>query len=259
MTRRTDTLMGDMPFTVEVAGGADPAVLDAVFAELRSVDRAFSPFIPESAVSRINAGSLREDDADPLVREVLELCRTYEVATCGYFSAWASGQLDPCGLVKGWAIERACEILERAGYRSYFVDGGGDVQTRGERAPGRPWRVGIRHPVRRDRVVEVLEATDLAVATSGTYEKGAHIRDPHTGRAATDLVSLTVVGPDIVAADVYATAAFAMGHGGLGFIESVPGYEALAIDRDLFSASTSGFAELFPRPAGTVVLPPPVA
>lgn len=257
--RRTENVMGDLPFTVEVADRVDPAVLDAVFAELRWVDRTFSPFIPESVVSRINAGSLREADADPLVREVLELCRMSEVATDGYFSAWASGPLDPCGLVKGWAIDRACAILERAGHRSYFVDGAGDVQTRGERAPGRPWRVGIRHPVQRDRVAEVLEATDLAVATSGVYEKGEHILDPHTGRAATGLVSLTVVGPDIIAADVYATAAFAMGRGGLAFIESVPGYEAFAIDADLFSASTSGFAELLSRATATVGPPPLVA
>lgn len=244
MTRRTENVMGDLPFTVAVTGEVDPAVLDAVFADLRWVDRTFSPFIAESAISRINAGRLREQDAEPLVRDVLALCRAYEVETDGYFSAWASGQLDPCGLVKGWAIDRARRILERAGHRSYFVDGAGDVFARGERAPGLPWRVGIRHPVQRDRVVSVVPAADLAVATSGTYERGAHIRDPHTGRATTELVSLTVVGPDIVAADVYATAAFAMGRAGLGFIESVPDYEAYAIDAELFGASTTGFAEL---------------
>jgi thiamine biosynthesis lipoprotein len=244
VTRRTELVMGDLPFTVEVTGDVEPAIFDAVFADLRWVDRTFSPFIADSAVGRINAGVLREDEADPRVREVLGLCRAYETVTDGYFSAWTSGRLDPCGLVKGWAMARACAILDRAGHRSYFVDGAGDVRVRGERAPGRPWRVGIRHPVRRDRVAEVLAVTDRAVATSGTYERGPHIRDPHTGEAATELVSLTVVGPDIVAADVYATAAFAMGLAGLTFVEGLLGYEALAIDNDLFSASTTGFAEL---------------
>jgi thiamine biosynthesis lipoprotein len=242
--RRTDVVMGDLPFTVEVNEAAGPAVLDAVFAELRWIDRTFSPFLPESAVSRMNAGLLRELDADPLVRQVLALCRRYGEETAGYFSAWAEGRLDPCGLVKGWAIARACAILERAGHRSYFVDGAGDVFARGERAPGLPWRVGIRHPIRRDRVVEVVAACDLAVATSGTYEQGAHILDPHTKASATELVSLSVVGPDIVAADVYATAAFAMGRRGLAFVEDIPGYEALAIDAELFSATTRGFAGL---------------
>jgi FAD:protein FMN transferase len=236
--------MGEHPFTIEVAGPADTAVLDAAFAELRAIDRAFSPFRPESAVSRLNAGTLSEETADPLVREVLARCRAYELATDGYFSAWASGRLDPCGLVKGWAVARTCAILERAGHRSYFVDGAGDVYARGERATGRPWRVGIRHPARRDKVVAVVTASDRAVATSGTYEKGPHILDPHTRRPPRDLVSLTVVGPDIVAADVYATAAFAMGRHGLAFIEDIDGYEALAIDIELYAASTSGFDEL---------------
>jgi thiamine biosynthesis lipoprotein len=243
MTAWTEPVMGDHPFTIEVAGPADPAVIEAAFAELRRIERIFSPFRTDSAVSALNAGTLCEAEAEPLVRDVLASCRRFERATDGYFSAWAAGQLDPCGLVKGWAIGRAATILERAGYRDYFVDGAGDVFVRGERGPGRPWRVGIRHPRERERVVAVVEARDTAVATSGTYEKGAHIVDPHTGRPATELVSLTIIGPDIVAADVYATAAFAMGRDGLAFIEGVPGYEALAIDAELYCASTSGFEE----------------
>lgn len=244
VTRRTENVMGDLPFTVEVPGVADPAVLGRVFAGLRWVDRTFSPYLATSAVGRMNAGTLQEDDADPRVREVLALCRMYGSATRGYFSAWESGRLDPCGLVKGWAIDRACEMLERAGHRSYVVDGAGDVRVSGGRPDGRPWRIGVRHPVRRDRVVHVLEATDLAVATSGTYEQGAHIRDPHTARPATELVSLTVIGPDILDADVYATAAFAMGRAGIAFIEEVRGYEAYAIDDELCATATSGYAEL---------------
>lgn len=240
MTRRTDVVMG-MPVTAEVPGGAAPSVIEAVFTDLRMVDALFSPFRADSAIGRMNAGTLAERDAGPLVAEVLDLCRRYERTTHGYFSAWATGRLDPSGLVKAWALDRACTILEHAGHASFFVDGAGDVRTRGHRAPGVAWRVAIRHPVQRDRVVGVIRGTDLAVATSGTYEKGTHIYDPHTRRPANELVSLTVVGPDIVDADVYATAAFAMGRAGLAFMERVPGYEAFAIDADLFSASTSGF------------------
>ncbi len=244
MTRRTEGVMGDIPFTVDVPGHVEPALFDAIFAELRSIDRTFSPFIADSAVSRINAWTLSEPGAPPEVREVLALCRRYERLTDGYFSAWHSGCLEPCGLVKGWAIDRVCRMIARAGHAAYFVDGGGDVVTCGERVPGRPWRIGIRHPVRRDRVAAVIEAANVAVATSGSYERGGHICDPHTGRAATELVSMTVIGPDIVAADVYATAAFAMGRGGLAFVERLTGYEAFAIDAELWSASTSGFAAL---------------
>ncbi len=231
-----------MPFTLAVRGDAAPGCFEQAFAELRMLDALFSPFRAESAVGRINAGTLDARSAGALVSEVSELCEHYAARTNGYFSAWASGRFDPTGLVKGWAIERVCAILERAGYRDYFVDGAGDVRTRGEREPGMPWRVGIRHPFARGMVTQVLEATDLAVATSGTYEKGVHILDPHTGRAAPDLMSFPVVGPNIVAADAYATAAFVMGMAGLAFIERLSGYEAYAIDPALRSRWTTGFA-----------------
>lgn len=237
-----------MPITVDVRDPhADPAALDAVFAELRHLDELFSPFKSESAVTRINDGRLALADAPVLVHEVLALCADYERRTRGFFSPWHAGHLDPSGLVKGWALARASAILDARGHRDYFVDGAGDVWASGHRAPGAPWRVGIRHPVERDKVVRVVLVSDLAVATSGTYEKGDHIYDPHTGRPATTLLSLTVTGPGIVDADVFATAAFAMGDGALEFIEAQPGHEAYAIDRELRGRWTTGFEALCER------------
>jgi FAD:protein FMN transferase len=195
-------------------------------------------------VSRINDGRLRIEDADAEVTEVLARCDGYEAATDGFFSAWRGAVLDPSGYVKGWAIARACAILDARGHRSYFVDAGGDVRTRGESGVGEPWRIGIRHPVERASVVRVVLGRDLAVATSGTYEKGSHIYDPHTGAPADELVSLTVVGPSIVEADVQATAAFAMGARAIEYLERLPGYEAYAIGPDLRAAWTSGFDAL---------------
>ena len=238
-----------MPFTIEIRGDARAETVDAAYAELRRLDALFSTFKAESAVSRIASGAHALADADPLDDEVARLCREYERATDGYFSAWIDGRFDPTGLVKGWAIARVSRLLDAAGHRDHFVDGAGDVLARGSKGPGQPWRVGIRHPVERDKVSEVVFATDLAVATSGTYEKGTHIRDPHTGAPATELVSLTVTGPDIVAADVYATAAFAMGKRGLAFVEGLGGYEGYAIDADLAGWATSGFAALVAPPS----------
>lgn len=237
-----------MPVTVHVAdAGAGEAVLDEVFADFALLDSVFSPFLADSAVSRINRGELKPEDAGDLVIQALHLCQLYEGATNGYFSAWLRGRLDPSGLVKGWAVDRGCSILDRRGCRNFFVDAGGDVQTRGLSERGEPWRVGIRHPVLRDKVVRVVLASGLAVATSGTYEKGDHIVDPHTGRAADDLLSFTVAGPDILQSDVYATAAFAMGKEGLAFIDRIQGYEAYAIDRDLTGHWTAGFDALCER------------
>jgi thiamine biosynthesis lipoprotein len=231
-----------MPITVDVRDAdASADVLDEIYADLVRIDGLFSPFLPESEVSRIGDGRLAVDHSGPLVHEVLELCRAFERDTDGYFNAWYGGKLDPSGVVKGWAIARAAASLDTRGYDDYFIDAGGDVRTRGHSAPGAPWRVGIRHPVERDKVARVILATDLAVATSGTYEKGPHIYDPHTGAPATELLSMTVVGPSILEADVYATAAFAMGLAGLEFIEHRSGYEAYAIDKKLRGHWTTGF------------------
>jgi FAD:protein FMN transferase len=242
--RAVRDVMG-MPVTID---GRDPGVsaaaLEDAYADLRRVDALLSPFRADSEVSRVNRGELAPESAGPLLRQVLDLCGHYERATGGCFSCWLDGRLDPCGLVKGWAVDRVCSVLERHGARNYLVDAGGDVVARGHNGAGAPWRVGIRHPLERTRVARVVLATDLSVATSGTYEKGPHIQDPRSGLPATGLWSLTVVGPDIVEADVHATAAFAMGAAGLELVEALPGYEAFAIHLDLRASRTSGFDRL---------------
>jgi FAD:protein FMN transferase len=237
-----------MPVTVQVVDeAAEAEALDRVFEDFSLLDRTFSPFRVESEVSRINRGELPVDEASELVNKSVELCRQYERETDGYFSAWIAGRFDPSGLVKGWAIDRACSILDGYGYRDFFVDAGGDVQTNGHNPEGGPWRVGVRHPVERDKVARVVLASGLAVATSGTYEKGDHIVDPHTGKPTNGLLSFTVVGPDILQADVYATAGFAMGSHGLEFVARSAGYEAFAIDRHLRAGYTPGFEALCER------------
>lgn len=234
-----------MPVTVHVVDDvAQSEAMDKVFEDFALLDRTFSPFLAGSEVSRINRAELRTEDAGQLVNQAINLCRLYEQATEGYFSPWIAGRFDPSGLVKGWAIDRACSILDGYGYRNFFVDAGGDVQTRGRNAEGGPWRVGVRHPVERDKVACVVLASGLAVATSGTYEKGEHILDPHTGDPATALISFTVVGPDILQADVYATAGIAMGVSGLEFVGRTAGYEAFAIDEHLRASYTRGFKAL---------------
>jgi FAD:protein FMN transferase len=248
--RRVEDVMG-MPVTVQVVDAeADEQALDQVFNEFRLLDRTFSPFLVDSEVSRINRGELRPENAGQLVNQAIDLCHLYEHATEGYFSAWISGRFDPSGLIKGWAIDRACSILDRYGLRDYFVDAGGDVQTRGRNPDRGPWRVGVRHPIERDKVACVVLASGLAVATSGTYEKGEHILDPHSGRPANAWLSFTVVGPDILQADIFATACFAMGIAGLEFMARVARYEAYAIDPQLCAGYTAGFEALCDTVAG---------
>ena len=231
-----------MPITLLIADPGDwTDAFARAFSELRRIDALFSPFRPSSQISRLDQGRLDLDAADPEVRIVLDLCRLHEVRCRGYFSARAEQHLDPSGLVKGWAIDRAAQILLRAGAANLFVDGAGDVLSLGEAEPGRPWRVGVRHPREHGDIVRVIAARNLAVATSGTYERGAHIVNPISGRSAEYWLSMTVVGPDMVEADVLATAACAMGAAGLEFLATISGYDAFGIDRGLRSFWTPGF------------------
>jgi FAD:protein FMN transferase len=234
-----------MPVTIDVRDArAGTAGLSRAFAWLREVDAVFSTHRPDSEVSRLGRGELALRDARPMVRQVLARCERLRAATDGYFDARAPrpGTLDPTGLVKGWAVDAASALLERSGARRWCIDAGGDVRVRGGAARGAPWRIGIRHPRRRDRVAAVLEAGDLAVATSGAYERGEHIVDPHTGRPPHGVLSVTVVGPDLATADACATAAFAMGARGPRWTAGLRGYDAMTILIGDEVVCTPGFA-----------------
>jgi thiamine biosynthesis lipoprotein len=238
VTLRVEHVMG-MPVRADIRSPVAPAVLDGVFAWFRDVDARFSPFKRESAVARRGRGE-RARDAE--LDAVLAECEALRRRTDGYFDAYATGTLDPSGLVKGWAVAGAAERLADAGLANFCINAGGDVIARGRPAPDRLWRVGIRHPVDLDRLAAVLAVEDMAVATSGEYERGAHIVDPHTGAPPTGLLSVTVVGPDLAAADAYATAAFAMGAGGPAWTTTLAGYDAMCITSEHRVLSTPGFA-----------------
>jgi thiamine biosynthesis lipoprotein len=232
---RVERLMG----TVVGIDMRDPAVapraVDAVVARLEDIEARFSLFRPESQLSRLGRGELTVDGCDAEVRDVLRMCEDLRRDSDGVFDIGrhrTDGVLDPTGLVKGWAIEAAVAMFEAGGARNFAINAGGDVVARGEPEPGRAWRVGIRHPERADRVAAVLDVRDLAVATSGAYERGMHVVDPRTGHPAQGLLSMTVVGPSLTWADAYATTAFAMGRSGLAWVARHPGFGAFAITKD---------------------------
>jgi thiamine biosynthesis lipoprotein len=224
-----------IPVGIEVRDAIDPAALDRAFDHLRWVDATFSPYRPYSA---INGELTPEADA------VLARCEDLRRATGGWFDVHATGRLDPSGFVKGWALDGAAAILRAAGARNVCLHAGGDVLVRGERAPGQPWRVGIQHPTRRDRLAAVLGARDLAVATSGAYERGEHIVDPRTRRPPRGVLSVTVAGPELGTADAYSTAAFAMGLDGPDWTATLGEYAALTILADGRVLSTPGLDRL---------------
>ncbi len=206
------------------------------------MDATFSTYREDSEIRRIGRGELALGDADPDVREVLERCEELRRETDGYFDANASGSLDPSGLVKGWAVDRAAAILAAAGLRNFAVNAGGDIVLAGgalpddrlarrDRAPGtaRPRRRGRRDPRRRDRD---LRRRTRAATTSSTRTPAGRRRD---------VLSVTIAGPDLGTADAYATAAFAMGLDGPAWTARLRGYEALTILADGRVLSTPGF------------------
>jgi thiamine biosynthesis lipoprotein len=218
-------------FTIDIRdrGRWDAAIADAV-SWLHRVDAVFSTYRAGSDISRIRRGELRVADADPEVGAVLELCAQAATATGGAFTAMPQGRLDPTGLVKGWAVERASRLLWAHGAVNHGVNGGGDLQLAGEAAPGRPWTVGITDPRDRSRIVSTVTGRDFAVATSGIGERGSHILDPFSARPALALASASVVGDRLTFADAYATAACVLGTQAIRWIEEVDGYQALLID-----------------------------
>lgn len=244
-----EQVMG-MPVSVHLRGEGSrsakaEARVEAGYDELRAVDVLFSPYLEDSEVSRIDRGELAVVDAHPLVAEVVGLCETARVLTDGSFDAWRPGpdgrtHFDPTGLVKGWAVQRVAEHLAAGLGCDVSVNAGGDIAMR----PGReaaPWRVGIEDPADAARVLAVVPVVSGGVATSGTAHRGRHLVDPRDGAAAADdLLSVTVVGPSLIWADVLATAAFVRGRDGLALVEGLAGYEALAVDRDGVTSTTSG-------------------
>ncbi|MFF5171875.1 FAD:protein FMN transferase [Micromonospora sp. NPDC000089] len=197
---------------------------EETFRWLREVDARFSTYRDDSEVSRFGRGELVLSEASADLRLVLERCADLWDVTDGWFDAYATGRLDPSGFVKGWSVQVASDRLRAAGAGNHCLNAGGDVRVCGLSPTGRPWRIGVRHPWDPTATCLVLTGTDLAVATSGVYERGHHVLDPRRGVPARGLRSVTVVGADLGVADAYATAAVAMGPAGTGWLDRLDGH-----------------------------------
>ncbi|TME60989.1 MAG: FAD:protein FMN transferase [Chloroflexi bacterium] len=239
--KQLQLLMG-MPITVEVVDpGVTEADIEKVFAYFRAVDDTFSTYKEHSEIAKINRGELGEEAYSDDMKTILAVSEQTRQETRGYFDIRHNGILDPSGIVKGWAILQAAHLLKDGGLTNFYIDAGGDIQVAGNK-DGEPWRIGIRNPFNRKEIVKVLVVTDKGVATSGTAIRGQHIYDPHNpDTSLQDVVSLTVIGPNVFEADRFATAAFAMGKRGIFFIQQLPGFEGYMIDASARATFTSGF------------------
>jgi thiamine biosynthesis lipoprotein len=240
--RRVEQIMG-LPIAVDVRDECGEALIEELFDWFREVDERFSTYKESSEISRLNRGEFAVRECHPDVRLVLARCDELREETHGFFDArYASlTAVDPSGLVKGWSVDRGGELLESRGIANYAINAGGDIRLRGRAIPEPAWRTGIQHPVETDSLAAIVEANDLALATSGTYIRGEHIVDPHSGQAPEGLLSVSIAGAELATADAYATAAFAMGADGPAWAATRGPYQTFAILADGTSLSTPGF------------------
>lgn len=223
---------------------ATKELFEKVFAYFRYVDKKFSTYKDESEISAINQRKMRDTEWSEDMRLIFKLAEETKNLTHGYFDIKTpGGTYDPSGLVKGWAIFNAVNILKDNGVKNFYVEAGGDIQTYGRNEENKPWCIGIQNPFNKKReVIKKVYLKDNGIATSGTYIRGQHIYNPINKEAPeNDTISLTVIGPNIFEADRYATAAFAMGNEGIQFIESLKGFEGYAINKNGIATMTTGF------------------
>jgi len=243
-----------MPVNIEIIGDneAVQTMIEKTFEYFKYVDQTFSTYKPDSEIMKINRGELLLENSSRDMREIFELSERTKTETDGYFDIRKiDGSIDPSGIVKGWAINNAAKLIHEAGFGNYYVEAGGDIEVSGSNENGDVWSIGIRNPFKQDENVKVIYLKDRGIATSGTYLRGQHIYNPHDRKELfNDIVSLSVVGPDIFEADRFATAAFAMGRKGIDFVEGLNTtdqprkFEGYMIDSKGIATMTTGFAKL---------------
>jgi FAD:protein FMN transferase len=217
--RYVEHVMG-MPISLALRGrhatdAAGAAAWAAALEVLRAADRLFSTYRPDSVVSRLGRGETTPADCPPAqaaeVAEVLALGEAARRASGGAFDVRRGGGLDPSGVVKGWAAERAAARLAALPGTDFCLSAGGDITCRTLDPDTPAWRIGVEDPRDPTRLVAVVPVRTGAVATSGSARRGPHVVDARTGRPPTGLASVTVVGDHLTTVDVDATAAFALG------------------------------------------------
>jgi thiamine biosynthesis lipoprotein len=235
--KQTQLIMG-MPITILAEGDEIKEAIEKVFDFFKQIDKRFSTYKKNSEVCKFNRGEIEKKDLSQDLKKIIKLCDETKKETDGFFNPVnQEKQFDPSGVVKGWAINEAGEILRDKNIEQFYIEAGGDVQVHGKK-----WTVGIRNPFKNNEIVKVVEVTSEGVATSGSYERGKHIYNPKTGQAVEDIVSLTIIGPNIYEADRFATSAFAMGKQGIYFVEQIKDLEGYMIDNKGIATMTSGFA-----------------
>jgi thiamine biosynthesis lipoprotein len=242
-----------MPVSVALRGrhadtAAGRSAWRAVTEQLRDVDRVFSTYRADSVISRLGRAELTLDQCPPEVAEVLELGREAERLSGGAFSTALPGadghrRLDPSGIVKGWATQRASRFLRELDDTDFCLSAGGDVVCHTADPDSPAWRIGIEHPHDPQVLIAVVPVRSGAVATSGTTHRGQHLVDARTGQPVKGVASVTVIGRSLTWVDIDATAAYAHGPQAAEWLRTRPGRTALVVWPDATTTVIDGRPE----------------
>ena len=240
----TRLLMG-MPITIEILDEkATQNDFNKAFDYLAYIDKNFSTFKPDSEISKINRGEIEEKDWSQEMKEVFQLAEKTKRETKGFFDVLDNnGKYNPSGIVKGWAILNTAKLIWSLEFKNFYVNAGGDIQFSGKNSDGEKWKTGIKNPFNQKEIVKIVYIPDgVGIATSGNYIRGDHIYNPNDRiQLIEDIVSFTVIGPDVCEADRFATAVFAMGKEGINFLEKMPKFAGYMIDKNGVASMTSNF------------------
>ena len=254
-TRYVEPVMG-MPISLAMRGrhGGDRrgrAAWAEVLRTLRGVDQLFSTYRPDSFVSRMIRGEVDNEHPPAAVLEVLALGDRAEQESGGAFAVRRAGPtgervLDPSGVVKGWAVERAAEHLRALESTDFCLSAGGDIACRTLDPAATPWRIGIEDPFDTSTLVALVPVHTGAVATSGATHRGDHLVDARTGRPPTGVASVTVIADSLTWADIDATAAYALGRDAARWLHGRPnsGYLVVWADGSTTSSAASNVADV---------------
>jgi FAD:protein FMN transferase len=250
--RRVEHVMG-MPVSLAIRGRhADDRRGRAAWATavdvLREADAVFSTYRTDSPISRLGRGDIALDECQAEVAEVLALGERARLESDGAFDIRRPGpdgirSLDPSGVVKGWATERAAAALEALPETDFCLSAGGDMVCHVSQQHAPRWRIGIEDPHDASSLVAAVPVGRGAVATSGLAHRGAHVVDARTGEVPAGIASVTVVADSLTWADIDATAAFAHGRAALSWLATRPGRSGLVVWDD-------GSADVFATPRG---------
>ncbi|MCH9028670.1 MAG: FAD:protein FMN transferase [Bacteroidetes bacterium] len=167
------------------------------------------------------------------------------------FKRSAGTELNFGAIAKGYAVDKAVNVLIKLGINSALVNAGGEIKTIGD-----DWVIGIQHPRNQNQIIEKVNPGGMSVATSGDYEKYFeldgkryhHILNPKTGYPADSLISVTVLNKSCTIADALATAVFVLGQAkGMRLIENLPETEVMIIDNQMNKTYSSGFEKFISR------------